>query len=139
MRPLTEALALIPAGWSPRYEITDRAVLMREHARAGNAHRAEEYAAEIATIQRAYDEHRTAIYGAWRPRTMPSWAVSEWQLTPGAWAELLIHGWKVQRGIWAAEGWAAANVAGEAHRVWPEHHFTAADVMPPRVAVGRAA
>ena len=130
MQPLPEALA----GWSVRYEITDRAVLMGAHARAGNVQRAEEYAVEIEALQRAQDE-RAGI----APRQMPLWAVSEWRIGHAAWARMLVHGWRCGRGVWAADGWTAENVAAEARRVNPLHHFAACDVIRLPLALGRAA
>lgn len=139
MRPLTEALALIAAGWSPRGEITDRATVMRAHARAGNLFRAEEYAAEIETLQRAELAHAKANGAMFTERTMPTWAVAEWKLSPAIWGDALIHAYRLPRGVWAAEGWTAENVAANANRVSPMLRCTAADVIPPTFASERAA
>lgn len=134
MQPFHTALALIAEGWSPRYEITDRAVVMRAHACAGNHQRAEEYAAEIEALQRAYD----AKTGR-KPAPMPEWAVAEWKLSPAIWGAALMQAYLLPRGVWAAEGWTAVNVAANANRVSPSLGCTAADVIAPRVAVEVAA
>lgn len=135
MRPLPEALAAIAAGWSGRHEITDRAALMGAHGQAGNVQRAEEYAVEIEALQAAIDQRDRC-----QTRQMPEWAVSEWKIGHAAWSRMLVHGWRCGRGVWAAEGWTAENVAAEAHRVHPLQHFTAADVIAPfGLLVGRAA
>lgn len=55
LRPLVEVLADAKLGWSPDHQIHERARLMFLHVRAGNHHRAEEYAAEIEALMRADD------------------------------------------------------------------------------------
>lgn len=131
MKPLREALAEIAAGWSPRNEITARAAVMRAHARAGNPQRAEEYAVEIETLQRAELARDKARGGLFTERKMPEWAVAEWKLSPAIWGDALIHAYKLPRGVWAADGWTAANVAANANRVSPGLGCTAADVIAP--------
>lgn len=123
MRTLTEALANVTAGYSAQSDITARAALMIGHAKAGNMHRAEEYAAEIEALQRAV--LRT-------PGVMPAWAASKWQISHLAWGAMLAHGWLAGRGVWAAPGWTAENVAAEAHRCHPLRTFTIHDVMRPQ-------
>lgn len=56
MRPFPEALAAVNKGWSPRTDVMDRGVLMRDHALHGNWQRAEEYAVEIEKLVRADNE-----------------------------------------------------------------------------------
>jgi hypothetical protein len=124
---LTEALAKIAAGWSPRQSITDRAVAMRGHAKAGNIARAEEYASEIEALQRAYDAHLGS-----KGAPMPEWAETTWQIGHAAWAEILIHGWRCGRDVWAGAGWTAGNVVGWLQIRHPNHLFTLADVIAPR-------
>lgn len=130
-----DALAAIAAGWSGRHEITDRAALMGAHGQAGNARRAEEYAVEIEALQAAERER-----DGMRPASMPEWAVSEWRIGHAAWANILTHGWRCGRTVWAAEGWSAENVAAEACRLYPMRRFSARDVIAPRgLMVGEAA
>ncbi len=127
MKPLQEALAEIAAGWNGRYEITDRARVMAAHARAGNLHRAEEYAAEIDKLQAAEDRR-----GCTRPPApRPEWATCEWKLGYTAWAEILVHGWRCQRRLWASDTCTAADVVSRARYRFSEAWMTEADVIPP--------
>ena len=67
MQSLSQALAAVNQGWSPREDVFDRAQLMRGHALAGNVQRAEEYAVEIEQLVRA-DNERVGIidhYAGW--------------------------------------------------------------------------
>jgi hypothetical protein len=139
MQPLPIALARISQGWSPRSEITDRAAVMRAHARAGNLLRAEEYATEVEALQRAELARDKACGAMFTERTMPAWAVAEWKLSPAIWGDALIQAYRLPRGVWAAAGWTAANVAAEANRVSPGLGCTAADVIAPTFANGVAA
>jgi hypothetical protein len=50
-----------------------------------------------------------------------------------------MHGWRCGREVFAAEGWTVGNVAGRLCFLHPGHVFTGADVIAPRVLVGRAA
>lgn len=142
MHTLTEAIALVDAGWSPRNEIAERATLMRRHAEAENTARAEEYAVEIEALQRTMLERDGRKWGAFfgpKPNVMPEWAVEEWKIGHAAWGVALIHAYLLPRGVWAGEGWTAEDVAANARRVSPCLICTAADMIAPRVPVGRAA
>lgn len=144
MRPLPEALATIAAGWSGRYEITDRAAVMGAHALAGNVQRAEEYAVEIEALQRAQGERdrlqveRMSGFPP-SPSQAPEWAEATWQIGHAAWANILVHGWRCSRTVWAGADWTAENVVGWLQVRHPRHAFTVADVIAPRVLVGRVA
>lgn len=135
MLPLPDAIARVIDGWSPHNEISIRAALMRCHAEAGNVERAEEYAVEIEALQSAMYEGQGKRWGAAfgpKPRVMPEWAASEWMISHARWAAMLTHGYLCTRRVWAAKGWTAENVAGEAQRVQPFSRVTAADMIPPR-------
>lgn len=142
MHSLPEALARVEAGWSPQTHIVQRAALMCRHAEAGNIARAEEYAVEIEALQRAKLERDVRAWGEHfgpASRVMPCWAESEWKIAHAAWGRRLVHGYLVGRGVWAAAGWAAENVAAEANRVSAGNWFTAADMIAPAMLMKGAA
>jgi hypothetical protein len=84
MRALPEIFASINKGASPRFDIFNRATLMRSHAEAGNVQRAEEYATEIERIALAYNA-RAGIATHW----------ADWPAGPVghvAWASAILGG-----------------------------------------------
>ncbi|MEP5729596.1 MAG: hypothetical protein ABJL67_09475 [Sulfitobacter sp.] len=98
MRPLSEALQSIEAGWSPQTDIIQRASKMRSALKADDEMTAVMLADEIATLQEA---------SAIKP-LMPSTTRSineEWNLDLRTWAEVLIGGGYLRdRSIWMQPG-----------------------------------
>lgn len=114
----------IEEGWNAGQYISGRADRIRSHVKAGAMKRAEELAFEIDCLQEA-DRKQSGFGEKYNPTDK-----DEWQLTAGAWAELLIHAYRMNRKFFVPVGGSVDEALREARRVKFDDCLTVCDIEP---------